>query len=220
VKDYELVTYLRTFLTDERRAKMESILSMRTRHFTVLLEDIFDPHNASAVIRSQDAFGIQDTGIIENRNFFKLNESVAMGSGKWVDITHYSHKKNNTEDAFFDLHKRGYQIAAATPHTTNLLTDLNLNQKTTFLFGSEKDGLSDYALEHADIAFRIPMYGFAESFNISVSAALVFFYARQQMKSEYLLSENERIDLELRWLMRDIRGAERIVEAYKKKLTE
>ena len=173
----ELSDYLSNFVSDNKKNKINEIVLNRTRHLTVVLEDIFQSQNASAVLRTCDCFGIQDVHIIENRYLYELNPDVELGSAKWLSINKYNSNENNTQVALSKLKKQGYKIIATTPHRNDLLiSDLEINDKIALVFGTEKDGLSEIAMQNADAYVKIPMYGFTESFNISVSAAMSIFY--------------------------------------------
>ena len=201
-----LIAYLEQQVTSHKRAKMDEIIKNRTRHITVLLEDIFQQHNASAVVRSAECFGIQDLHIIQDRFNFSVNTGVAMGSSKWISMYRYG----NTPDAFKALKDQGYRIVATTPHAkASNLEDLPLDRKFALVFGTENVGLSAYAMEHADEYVKIPMYGFTESFNVSVSAALSLYHTTTVMRAssiDWKLSSQEELDVRLFWLRKSIRG--------------
>ena len=162
----KLLQHLETFITPHRSELIDNVLKMRTRYLTVVLEDIYQPHNASAVLRSCDCFGIQDIHIIENRNKYRLNPDITLGSDKWLDIhKHSRNDKNNTLMAINFLKKKGYKIVATTLQTNSIsLEEFNLtNQKTAILFGTELNGLSDDAMNNADEFIKIPMFGFTQT---------------------------------------------------------
>ncbi len=219
-RDERLSAYLASFVTDERRGRMESVLAERTRYLTVLLEDIYQPHNASAVLRSCDCFGIQDIHIVENRNEYRINPGVELGTAQWLTLHRYrAPKTDNTTAAIDALKAAGYRIVATTPHTNqaNLETfDLDRGP-IALLFGNELDGLSETALTCADEHLIIPMYGFVESFNISVSAAIVIHHLSHQMRSsgmDYTLSESERQEVRLAWLRSSVGRADAIERSF------
>jgi tRNA (guanosine-2'-O-)-methyltransferase len=174
LQDQQILQHLGEFVSDSKKQLIDRILEFRTRHITVVLEDIFQPHNASAVIRSCDCFGIQDLHIIENRNEYILNPNVTQGSSKWVDlIRHNKPEEDNTRHCLQALKDQGYKLIATAPHEQGLdIHDLPLDQKFALVFGTELEGLSPQALKACDQTVRLPMYGFTESFNISVSVAL------------------------------------------------
>ena len=186
------------WLSEHKVTRFHEVLQQRTRHLTVVLENIFQPHNASAVIRSCDAFGLQDLHLIELNNRFLPNKDIAMGSQRWVSTTRYS----NATDCFETLRAKGYQLVATTPHTEQTLADLPIDQPLALCFGEEKPGLSETVLAAADHVVRLPMYGFAESFNLSVSVALGLYDLRTRLQASSLiwrLSDEEKTDIFLHW---------------------
>jgi len=218
MSEISLLEYLRTFLAPGRDQKFVEVLSNRTRHMTVVLEDIFQSHNASAVLRSCDCFGVQDIHIIENRNEYVLNPEVTMGSSKWLNLHRYNEKDNNTLDCLNHLKKKGYRIVATTPHTNEiLLEDLSIEQPFALVFGTELNGLSDIALQAADEFVKIPMFGFTESFNISVSAAICLYELNQRLRNSaanWRLSEEEKESVHLEWARTSIRSSALLEKAY------
>ncbi len=208
----EFLDYLSEYLTENRRQLFEKVIRFRTRHITVVLEDIYQPHNASAVLRSADLTGIQDIHIIENRNRYQVNPEVAMGSSKWLNMVKYNETEDNTLAAYDALRKAGYRIVATTPHTNDqTLDEIPLDRKMALVFGTELNGLSDTAITHADEYLRIPMYGFTESYNISVSAALTLFTLTEKLRKSsvsWRLSEEERLDTLIEWAKRSIKHAD------------
>ena len=163
------ISYLSTLVSENKRDLIEKVLEYRTRYLTAVLENIEQPHNASAVIRSCDIFGVQDLHVIESEASFRAQTTIAKGANKWVDVYQYS----TTKKCIDDLKQKGYRIVATTPHAKGItLSELSLDRKTALLFGTEVTGLSDEAIEMADEYVTIPMFGFTESFNISVSAAI------------------------------------------------
>jgi len=212
----KLINHLEQFITARRLKLFNTRLNYRTRYLTVVLEDIFQPHNASAVLRSCECFGIQDVHIIENRNTYRINPDVALGSHKWLTLKRYNTQSHNTRDALEALRKEGYRIVAATPHRKDcLLEDLDLRKgKVALVFGNEQDGLSATALELTDEFVRIPTTGFTESLNISVSAAIcIHFLTNGLRKSDDLpwqLTEVEKKRLKLVWLKSSIKKSDLI----------
>ncbi len=221
----ELISYLREFTTTSRWETINKVLDKRTRYLTVVLEDIYQPHNASAVLRSCDCFGVQDVHIIENKNEFDPNKGVTIGADKWISLeSHNQPKQNNTAACFEKLKGEGYQIIATTPHEEDVnIDEVPLDQKTALLFGAELTGLSDYALEHADGYAKIPMEGFSESFNISVSAALCLYDLGTRLRKardDWGLSTEEKMDLKIDWLVKSIRAGKQLKEKFLNQHTE
>jgi tRNA (guanosine-2'-O-)-methyltransferase len=199
-----------SFISENKQNKFNKVLEDRTRHLTVVLEDIYQPHNASAVLRSCDCFGVQDIHIIENRNKYNVNPQIAVGSAKWLNLNYHNEKKENTVACINELKAKGYKIVATTPHQDDvMLPDLPLDQPIALLFGTELEGLTDVALEHADEFMRIPMYGFTESYNISVSAALCLHSITDRLHKsdiDWHLSEDEKQELKFEWAKKVIRN--------------
>ncbi len=208
-KDIELYKFLSQYTTEERKKRFEEVLNYRTRHVTVVLEDIYQSHNASAVLRSCDINGVQDIHVIENRWVYNVNPDIVVGSIKWLDLKKYNEQEFNTPEAFDYLHSKGYKIVATCPHQNDYTPDLlPLDEPVAIVFGTEKTGLSDYALEHADMYVKIPMFGFTESYNISVSAALMMYTLMQRLHSseiDWHLSEEEKAELRLDWSKKTIK---------------
>ncbi len=215
----ELSRYLSQFITEERYSLFNKIIKDRTRYMTVVLEDIFQPHNASAVLRSCDCFGVQDVHIIENENEYTVNPDVALGSSKWLNLYKYTEKENNTLDTINKLKEKGYRIIATTPHTDDVnLEDFDISKgKFALMFGSEQPGLSKIAMENADEFLKIPMYGFTESFNISVSAAIVLHHLSLKLRQsdiDFKLTNTEQQEITLEWLKRSIKDSEKIIKKF------
>ncbi len=210
----DFLDYLLSFVSDNKKELFTKNIEQRTRHVTVVLEDIYQPQNASAVLRSADCFGIQDVHIIENRNKYTLNPDVVLGASKWLNLYFYNRHENNTKTCLQQLKKQGYKIVATTPHTNDITIDrLDLSQKTALVFGTELTGISEHATELADEFVKIPMYGFTESFNISVSAALCMYETTKRLRQEiapeiWQLSENDKQQILLDWCKKVIKRAD------------
>lgn len=199
----EFLEFLSQYVTENKRQKFEEVLQNRTRYITVAIEDVYQPHNASAVLRSCDAFGIQDVHIIENSNVYEINPKVELGTSKWIDLYRYNEQQDNTLTCINHLKKQGYKVIATSPHKDDCpIHELDLSQKTALIFGKEKEGLSDVALNNADGFVKIPMYGFVESLNISVSAAICLQNITERLRTsdiEWQLTEDEIVDIKLQW---------------------
>lgn len=199
-----LYKFFAQFITDERLKRLNDVIVNRTRHFTVVLEDIYQSQNASAVLRTCDCFGVQDVHIIENKNKYKLNPDVELGSSKWLNMHKYNWNANNTLECIDILKKKGYRIVATTPHYQSVpLDQLKVDTKFALMFGTEIDGLSDIALQNADEFVKIPMVGFTESLNISVSAAICMHHLNLKLRQSELnwkLSDEEILEIKIDWL--------------------
>ena len=200
-------------MSDNRRQLFDRLAPQRTRHISVVLEDIYHSHNAAAVLRSCDCFGVQDVHVVEARNPFNPAGDVAVGSSKWVDYYRYP----SIQEVYKNLHSKGYRIVATLPHENDtMIGDLDISQPTALVFGTELTGLTDEAIAGADAYVKIPMYGFTESFNISVCAALSLFALTERMRRSDLhwqLSDNDLLDLKLNWAMQTIRDGEKVIRS-------
>ncbi len=216
----KLINYLSDFVTPERLQLFDNVLNQRTSYITVVLEDIYQSQNASAVLRTCDCFGIQNIHIIENKNTFNIDKEVDMGASKWLNLHKYNQAENNSAEALKKLKNEGYRIIATSPHINNsLLPDFNLQKgKAAIVFGSEMPGISQTITEQADEFLKIPMYGFTESFNISVSAAIVLYQLSQKLKTEsginWKLSSHEKDNIKLNWLRSSIKRSNLLEERF------
>jgi len=213
----ELTEYLKEFMLPERYNQMLKVLGERTEYILPVVENLNQSHNANAVIRTCECLGFQRLTVIENYHEFLINREVCMGSTKWIDIERFNSRDDNTEECITALKERGYRIVATSPHPTKgvSLEDFDLEKgKCAFLFGSEKPGLTKKALSMADEFVTIPMYGFTESFNISVSCALILYNLRQRLNAsniDYHLSEQQHYEILLDWMRKSIRECDKII---------
>lgn len=212
--DEKLLAYLEEFISEKRIERFNDILSYRTNFITVAVEDVFQMHNTSAVIRSCESFGIQQAHLIEGKYGQRLDEEIAMGAQKWVDVKRYK----NSNEAVDVLKNKGYKIVATSPHAdSSLLQDYELDGKMALFFGTENKGLSDYVLENADAYLKIPMVGFTESLNISVSAAIILQHLTAKLKSsnfDWKLTQAEMMEKRLDWTKKSIKSIDDILIRY------
>lgn len=212
--DNKLVEYLETYLTKNRIERFNKVLDNRTKHFTVATEDVYQLHNTSAVMRSCDVFGIQELHVIEERNVKRIDREIAMGAQKWVDLVRH----HSTKEAIKAIKAQGYQIVATTPHEEDCdLADFDFTKKSCFFFGRETQGLSDEVMKAADCYLKIPMVGFTESLNISVSAAIILQAVTQKMRSsnlEWQLTETEKLQKRFDWCKKTIKSFDEILDRY------
>lgn len=218
-QEKQLIEYLKPFVTEARLDLFDEVIRNRTRFITIALENIYQSQNASAVLRTSDCFGIQDIHVIENTNTYKINPDVALGSSKWLNITKYNKSENNTLEAINSLKKQGYRIVATTPHKDDIdLDNFSLEKgKVALFFGTELNGLSDIAIQNADEYLKIPMFGFTESFNISVSAAIILHHLTLKLRSsniKWQLPEKDREELKLHWLKQTIKKSDLLIEKF------
>ena len=212
--DTDYLEFLENILTDNRKEKFIKVLKDRTKHFTIAVEDIFQMHNASAVMRSCEVFGIQELHVIEERYGKRIDKEIAMGAQKWVDISTYDSVTNCIDT----LKDKGYQIIATTPHENDcLLEDFDISKPCALFFGTERDGLSDEILRRADGFLKIPMVGFTESLNISVSAAIIIQNLTNRLRNSdvvWKLTEEEILEKRLDWAKKSIKDIKRIEARY------
>ncbi len=206
-----LTAFLGQYVTENKRAKIRQVLAYRTYYVTIGLEDIYQPQNASATIRTCECLGVQTVHVIENRNEFRVSPKVTQGASKWVDIRRYrAPGQDNTARCIQELRERGYWIVATTPNATQCYTpeEIPLDRPLAFLFGNEEEGLSPRALEHADAYLRLPMYGFTQSYNISVSVAMTLTHVISRLHASdrpWRLTAEEQEALTLTWYRRIVR---------------
>ncbi|MDY8135336.1 RNA methyltransferase [Aquimarina sp. 2201CG5-10] len=216
--DIQLLEYLESFLTPRRLGLYKKVLEQRTDYFTVAVEDVYQLHNTSAVIRSCDVFGVQNVHVIEEVNKKRIDREIAMGAQKWVDINRY----DTTKKCINELKNKGYQIVATTPHDQSVeLKDFDISKPSAFFFGREQEGLSEEVLMAADSMLHIPMVGFTESLNISVSAAIILQHVTTLLKNSdipWQLSKNEKLEKRMDWAKKVIKSHEQIIERYKKEI--
>ena len=211
----ELIEYLETFLTPRRQDLFKQVLEERTRFLTVAIEDVGHLHNTSAVMRSCDAFGVQDIHVIEELKGKRIDREIAMGAQKWTSVKRY----DSTKNALAKLKSEGYQIVATTPHhTAHKLEDFKLDKPTALFFGSEKDGLTETVIEAADEYIYIPTFGFTQSLNISVCAAILLQELTQRLRNSSLdwkLKPKDIEEIKTLWLKRNLKDYDALVAQFK-----
>lgn len=216
----ELINYLSTFISEKRKARFDEVIANRTGHLRIVLEDVYQGHNASAVLRSCESFGIQHVHFIENRNHLKISDDVAMGSSNWLSIHRHTRAENNTAETLRHLKSLGYRIVATSPHQHEQIIDkLPVDKKLALVFGTEIDGISKEVVAQADEFVKIPMYGFTESFNVSVCAAICMYELTGRIRKTvpgYLLNEQEKTGIYLDWLRASVEKSEALIENYLK----
>ena len=215
IAEREYLAYLEEFITENRKQKFLKVLEKRTNHFTIAVEDVFQLHNTSAVMRSCEVFGIQNLHVIEEKFGKSIDKEIAMGAQKWVNVNRY----DSNLECVKTLKSKGYQIIATTPHENDcLLDDFDISKPSAIFFGTERDGLSEEIMKEADGFMKIPMAGFTESLNISVSAAIIIQNIMSRLHKsdlEWQLSEEEMITLRLAWTKNSIKDIKRIEQRYK-----
>ncbi len=212
--DLELLQYLEGFLTDNRKERFHRILESRTNHFTIAMEDVFQLHNTSAVMRSCEVFGIQELNVVEQKFGKRIDTEIAMGAQKWVDVNRF----NSIQSCIDAMKEKGYQIIATTPHNDScLLHEFDVTKRSAIFFGTERDGLSPEVIEQADGYLKIPMVGFTESLNISVSAAIIIQDITNRLRQSdvnWKLTPDELLERRLTWARNTIKDIKRIEERF------
>ncbi len=212
--DLEYLSFLENILTESRKEKFLKVLQNRTNHFTVAIEDVFQLHNTSAVMRSCEVFGIQELHVVEEKYGKSIDKEIAMGAQKWVDVYRFE----SISDCLQNVKAKGYQIIATTPHDNDcLLDDFDISKPSALFFGTEKNGLSQEVLSTADGFLKIPMVGFTESLNLSVSAAIIIQNIMERLRKSdinWQLSPSEMLEKRLDWARNSIKDIERIEARY------
>lgn len=210
--------YLARCITERKKDCIERVLALRTRHITVVLEDIYQSQNLSAVIRTCECLGVQDVHIIENSSAYAVNRRVLKGAHKWVTVSRHRGGEDNTLACYDALREKNYRIVTVSPEGSGTPVDqLALSSRTALVFGNELHGVSTKARACCDEQVRIPMYGFTESLNISVSVALCVFTLINKIRAgglDFHLTDEERDDLRLLWYRKIVRRSEIIEREY------
>ena len=218
-KQQNIIDYLSGFINEERRERLRNILHQRTRHITVVLEDIYQSQNASAVVRTCECLGIQEIHVIENRHEYRLNPAVVQGASKWIDlIKHNRAGQDNTRACIKRLKQRGYRIIAMAPAPVGKTVEqLDIRDKLALCIGSEEPGLSTNLQALADETVRIPIHGFTQSYNLSVSAGISLYTLDRTLRNSginWQLDERDATDLFIKWLAQSTPSGEQLLENY------
>ena len=211
----ELLTYLEGFLTENRKEGFLRVLKNRTKHFTIAMEDVYQLHNTSAVMRSCEVFGIQEFNVIEQKFGKRIDTEIAMGAQKWVDVNRF----NTVQSCIDEMKAKGYQIIATTPHNDScMLHEFDILKPSALFFGTERNGLSEEVIQQADGFLKIPMVCYTESLNISVSAAIIsqdITNRLRQSNIDWKLSEEEVLEKRLDWTGKSIKDIEFIERKFR-----
>jgi len=216
---YKLIDFLSNFVSERRLSVIDKVIEHRTKYVTVLLEDISHAQNANAVLRTCECLGLQDIHIIENLNQYYYSKGVAMGAGKWVTLHKYNKHKNNSLEAINALRAKNYRIIASVPGENCIeLQDFDVTKgKFAIVLGTEQEGISETIRQNADELITIPMYGFTESFNLSVSNAIILHHLIEKLrysKVDWYLSEDEKVELKLEWLKLTVKRSDLLVQKF------
>ena len=210
----EFLAFLEELLTPKRKALFNKVIENRTNHFTVVTEDVYQLHNTSAVIRSCDVFGIQNVHVIEEQKVKKIDREIAMGAQKWVTLNRH----DDSLKCISKLREEGYQIIATSPNAEAIeLSDFDITKPSALFLGTEKDGLSQEVLSNADQCIKIPMVGFTESLNISVSAAIILQELTSRLRKSKIsweLSDYDKNEVKFEWLRKSFKNFDHLVKRF------
>lgn len=219
--DVALLEFLKTFVLDRKLDLFNEKLNNRTRHITIALENLFQEQNASAIIRTAECFGLQDIHVIENDNNFKINTDIVNGGDRWVNLHKYhpDTEKTATLKCITSLKQKGYKIIATTPHTNDCnLNDFDVTDKFALFFGEEKPGVSSEIIDNADGFLKIPIYGFTESFNVSVAAAIIIHHLQNKIVNSpainWQLSDDEKQEILYNWVVKTVPKSKKVIDYY------
>ncbi|MEM9067860.1 MAG: RNA methyltransferase [Myxococcota bacterium] len=199
-----VIQALEGVVTEARYRRITEVVRGRTHRVAMVLEDVTDPHNTSAVMRSCDAFGVQNVHVIPGPRGFQAAHAVSKGSHRWLDL----HVHESPEACATALHAEGYRILYASMEGTTRPEQLSELGKVAIVFGNEHRGPSPALRALADGSYAIPMRGFVDSLNVSVAAAITLFSATQKGD----LTEPEREALVARYLLGSVKDGDRIVQ--------
>lgn len=207
-----LLASLSGLVTPARLARMDAVLANRTRHLTVVFEDVYHPHNASAVLRTCECLGLQDVHVVEGQKRFRPNVEIVHGAARWLTLHRWRRPAGHDVHSCLEtLRERGFRIVATSPREDAVpLGEIPLEQPLAVCFGTEETGLTPEVLAAADLCAQIPMPGFTRSLNVSVTAAVVLYDLTTRLRARELpwrLSASEQADLRLLWLADDGRAA-------------
>ena len=210
---------MREFVVDEKNALFARLIQERTDYVAIVMEDLYQSHNQSAVMRSADCYGIQNVHLIENRNRYDSTSTVSQGAREWLTLHRHKRKENNTLSTIQQLREEGYRIIATTPHTNDVLIDeLDLKKgKMAFFLGTELTGLSDTVIQEADEFVKVPMYGFTESLNVSVCGAIIMYSVMQRLRVsdiDWHLTPERKIEVLFQWYKNAIKASDEILKRF------
>lgn len=203
---------LSPLLSDERIARIERVLDLRLTSVTAVVEDTYDPHNAAATMRTAEALGLTDLHVASPRADFR-SKGVTRGTDRWIDV----HSWPTFVECAVALRSAGFRVVATRPDARDDLSTIDVATPVAIAFGNEHEGLSEAALDVCDGAVRIPMFGFAESFNLSVSVALALSQLAERRRALLRpacgdLPSQRRARLRARWYALRQRGITGILD--------
>ena len=206
-------------ITPNKVGLFEKIAPQRSRHLVVGLENIQQDHNASAIMRTMDCLGFQELHLIEKNNNYQFQRDIALGAARGLDVVQHQQEPEPVLDSIAHLRQKGYQIVATSPHiNASTPQNIDLTQPIALFFGAEKHGISEELSANADAFLHIPMHGFTESFNLSVSAALVLSALRTRLEAssiDWLMSPEAQTELKISWCERILNGGPQLAQKFR-----
>lgn len=210
----DLYEYMKGFLTEERLSKIDRFAEESSDFVLPIMENIYQFRNAAAIIRSVEACGFHKIIALEDENVFNPNAKVARGADNWMQIEKMERSINSLQQ----IKDRGYKIVAVSPEKEAVsLPNFDISQPVALIFGTEKEGVSPEMLEFADETLIIPMYGFTESFNVSVAAGICMYTLKQKLIDsgiEYKLSPEKKLAMKTQWAINSARSGEEIAQHF------
>ena len=214
MNNQKIFQHLQQFLTDERLEKINHFAPESSDFVLPVIEDVFQFRNAAAIVRSVEACGFHKIIAMESEHEFNPNLRVTKGAETWVEVEKLPHNL----DSLREIKNRGYKILAVSPeNNATMLSDYDLKEPVALVFGTEAAGVSEEILDFADETLAIPMYGFTQSFNVSVAAAICVYELKQKLlrsNLDYKLSEEKLWEMKVRWAMNSIKSGEQILANY------
>lgn len=209
-------------ISESKQEMFDRIAADRTNYVTVVMENIMKDHNASAVLRTCDCFGIQNLHTIQKGVQYEIQREIARGAGNWVDLNSYD-GENPVKTCLDSLKSQGYKIVTTSPHAEKTINDIDLDQPMAIVLGTEWHGVSQEAIDASDELVSIPMYGFTESFNVSVSAAIilnVLRYRLNQQDFEWKLNHDEQTAIKIKWCEKIVKEGEKVTREFERRILE
>lgn len=217
---HSIYEYLQQFLTSERLQKIEYFSAQSSDYVLPIMEDVYQFRNAAAIVRSAEACGFHKIVALEKINVFEPNLEVTKGADTWVEVEKLPAKI----DSLKEIKNRGYKIVAVSPEKeATPLPEFQINEPVALTFGTEWEGVTEEILDFADETLAIPMYGFTQSFNVSVAAAICFYELKQkliQQKIPHFLDDEKSLRMKIRWAVNSIRSGSQILNQYLRNINE
>jgi tRNA (guanosine-2'-O-)-methyltransferase len=201
-----VIELLEPLVLDRRRQRLLSVIEKRLGSVQVVFDAPHDPHNGAAVVRSCEAFGVQQVNVIERKEAFLLATSVSRGSEKWVDIRRWQ----KADDAVATLRSEGYELVGAHAEGELAPQDLASVPRLAIVLGNERDGIAEDLSRACSRSVRVPMRGFVESLNVSVVAAILLASATASRTGD--LPEADRLRLYARGLYLSVEKADEVLK--------